>query len=129
MAHELREGELVRGLTSLVADVNDLIHKEFQLARAEIISKLNAQVRAGLWLAIAGLLGFTMFLLVVEGAVLALTAAGLALHWSCFLVAGLLAVAAILAAYIGRKGLGDVAPLRSMGQLNQDIRTIKERLQ
>jgi Putative Actinobacterial Holin-X, holin superfamily III len=131
MAHDaLRDTALVRALTDLMTDLSDLVQKEVRLARAEIAHKLNLRLQAGIWFAVAGLLGLVVALLVVEGAVFALASAGLALHWSCLLVAAILAAAAALALYYGRlRSAGDLAPTRSARQFNEAIRTAKEQLQ
>ena len=91
MAHDsLRDSALVRAVTDLMADLSDLVQKEMRLARAEIAHKLTIRLRAGAWMAVAGLLAVTAFLLIVEGAVFALVSAGFAIAWSCLTVAALL---------------------------------------
>ena len=131
MANEaLRDTALVRALTDLMADLSDLVQKEVRLARAEIAHKLNLRLQACIWMAMAGLLALVAALLVVEGAVFALASAGLALHWACLLVAGILAALAALAFYYGRAGsAGDLVPTRSARQINEAIRNAKEQLQ
>ncbi len=130
MAHDaLRDTALVRALTDLMADLSDLAHKELRLARAEITQKLTVRLRAVAWFALAGLLGLVVSLLIVEGVVLALASRGLPLHWSCFLVAAILAAAAALAFYVGRVGSAEnIAPTRSVRQFTEAIRTAKEHL-
>jgi cobalamin synthase len=51
---------------------------------------------------VAGVLGVVAVLLVVEAAVFALASFGLALHWSCLLVAAVLAASGAAAFYHGR---------------------------
>jgi len=58
----------------------------------------------------AGLLGLIVGLLVVEAAVFAIASFGLALRWSCLLVAAVLAAAAIAAFYYGDRPRTDIAP-------------------
>jgi hypothetical protein len=128
MADQLRESAMVRAVTDLLTDLSDLIQKEVRLARAELTDKLSLRLHAGIWMAAAGVLGFVAALLVLEGIVFALASAGLPLHWSCFLVAAVLAAAAALAFYRGRSGAGaDLAP-RSARQLGETMRTVREQL-
>lgn len=128
MAHDtLRDTALVRAFTDLMADLSDLLQKEVRLVGAEMRHKLAVRLQAGAWFAVAGLLGLVMSLLIVEGLVFAVASAGLALHWSCFLVAAILGVAAAFAYYCGRAGSAeDLAPTRSVRQFNETIRTAKE---
>jgi hypothetical protein len=130
MAQEnFRDATLIRAATDLLSDLSDLVRKEFRLARAELAQKLNERLHAAIWIAVAGFLGLTAVLLLVEGIVFALASAGLALHWSCFLVAVALTAIAALAYYLGRSGLsGDLAPTRSARQFNEAVRTATEQL-
>jgi hypothetical protein len=129
MAHDtLRDTALVRAITDLLADLSDLVQKELRLARAELTHKLTVRLQTSIWLAIAGLLALVAALLIAEGAVLALANAGLALHWSCFLVAGILAAAA-LSFYYGRAGSAeDLTPTRSARQFNKAVNAAREQL-
>jgi Putative Actinobacterial Holin-X, holin superfamily III len=126
----LRDMALVRAFTDLTGDLSDFIQKELRLARAEIAQKLSFQLQAGVWFGASGVLGFVVVLLIMQGVVFALANAGLALHWACFLVAALLAIAAGLAFYYGRAGSAeDLMPTRTARQFNEAIRTAKEHLQ
>jgi Putative Actinobacterial Holin-X, holin superfamily III len=131
MAHNtLQDTALVRALTDLMTDLSDLFQKEVRLARAEISHKLTLRLQAAAWIGVAGLLALIVVLLIVEAAVFALASAGLALHWSCLAVAGILAVAAAVAFYAGRTaGTEDLSPTRSARQFNEAIRTAKEQMQ
>jgi hypothetical protein len=131
MAHDhLRDSALMRAVTDLVQDLADLVHKELRLARAEIAHKLTLGVHAGIRMAVAAVLAIVGVLLVIEGVVFALAATGLPLHWSCFVVAAILLVAAAIAFYSGRAaGTEDWTPVRTVRQFNETIRTAKEHLQ
>src|SRR5215470_17896073 len=96
MAHEsMRESGLVRAATDLFADLSDLIQKEIRLARAEIVHKLSASVRGGIFMAVAGVIGFLAVIFVLEGIAFAIASTGLGPYWACFIVAaGLFAIAA-----------------------------------
>ncbi|MGA2128583.1 MAG: phage holin family protein [Xanthobacteraceae bacterium] len=128
MAHDsLRDSALVRAVTDLMADLTDLLQKEMRLARAEIAHKLTIRLRAGAWMAVAGLLAVTAFLLIVEGVVFALVSAGFAIAWSCLTVAALLAALAVFTFYCGRAtGSADVTPRRTVRQFNEIMKTAKE---
>jgi O-antigen/teichoic acid export membrane protein len=129
MAHEsLRDSGLVRAATDLFADLSDLIQKEIRLARAEIVHKLTLGVRGGVWLAVAGVLGFLAVIFVLEGAVFAIASAGIALHWACFIVAAALLLIAAGAFISGRsQAEAEFAP-RTARQLGATLRTAKEQL-
>jgi hypothetical protein len=80
-------------------------------------------------MAVAGALGLAAALLLVEAAVFAIASFGIALHWSCLIVAGILAVAAAAAFFQGRSAAQDeLLPTRTARQISQDIRTAKEQL-
>ena len=129
MAHEsVRDSGLVRAATDLFADLSDLIQKEIRLARAEIVHKLTLGVRGGIWMAVAGVLGFLAVIFVLEGAVFAIASTGIALYWACFIVAaGLLAIAA--GAFVSGRSQAEAefAP-RTRRQLGATLRTAKEQL-
>jgi putative superfamily III holin-X len=130
MAHDtFRDTALVRALTDLMADLSDLVQKELRLARAEISHKLTLRLQAGVWFAMAALLGLAAFFLLLEGVVFALASAGLALHWACLLVAGILGAAAGFAFQYARTHTADdLAPSRTARQFHEAIRTAKEQL-
>jgi hypothetical protein len=123
---DLRDAVLIRTASELVTDFSELVQKQLRLARAEISQKVNEGLHAAIWMALAALLGLVAILLLAEGAVLVLAKAGLALHWSCFLIAAILAVATMLAVYAGRAATsGDLSPTRSIRQFNEAVRTLR----
>jgi hypothetical protein len=110
-------------------DLSDLLQKELRLACAEISEKLSRGAHAGIWYAVAALFGLGTFFLVVEGLVFWLASTGLALHWSCFLIAVALAVIGALAFYYARaRASEDLVPTRAARQYNQTVRIAKEQL-
>jgi hypothetical protein len=129
MAHDLRNSGLVQGLTDLLGDLADLLRKELQLAKTEITEKIVSRLRASIWMVVAGALGMVAALLLVEAAVFAIASFGIALHWSCLIVAALFAAAAAAAFFQGRSQAQDeLLPTRTARQISQDIRTAKEQL-
>jgi uncharacterized protein YacL len=129
MAHDLRNSGLVQALTDLFGDLADLLRKELKLAKAEITEKIASRLRASVWMVVAGALGLLAALLLVEAAVFAIASFGIALHWSCLIVAALFAAAAGVAFFQGRAQAQDeLLPTRSARQISQDIRTAKEQL-
>jgi hypothetical protein len=118
---------LLHGIAELFGDYADLVQKEIRLARAEIVEAVSRQVRASAVLAGAGFLALVAFFLIVEGIVFAIAAAGLALYWSCFLVAlVLIAGAGGLYAYARSAPTSGAVLARSLEQIQCDIRTVKE---
>ena len=116
----------VRLIASAFSDFADLLRKEIRLARAEMTQNVAATVRAGVWMAVAGLLGLIALLVAVEGVVLLIASFGLALFWSCFAVAAALVVIAAVIYFVARAGSG-LKPRRSLAQLNKSVRTVSER--
>jgi cytochrome c biogenesis protein CcdA len=129
MAHEsIRDSGLVRAATDLFADLSDLIQKEIRLARAEIVHKLTLNVRGGIFMAAAGVLGFLALIFVLEGIAFAIASAGLGPYWACFIVAaGLLLIAAAVFIAGRSQAEADLAP-RTTRQLGATLRTAKEQL-
>ncbi|HEX5847541.1 MAG TPA: phage holin family protein [Rhodoplanes sp.] len=125
----LQHSGLAQAFTDLLADLGDLLQKEVQLAKAEVTEKITSRLKASIWMVGAGLLALIAGLLVVEAAVFAIASFGLALHWACLVVAGVLAAGALAAFYYGRSVADDdLLPERSVRQISQDIRTAKEQL-
>jgi Putative Actinobacterial Holin-X, holin superfamily III len=130
MAHDrLLNAGLTRALTDLLADLADLVRTEMQLAKAEVTEKIASGLRASVWMVAAAVLGLIAALLMVEAAVFAIASFGLALHWSCLLVAAVLAAGAAAAFYHACSvGEGDFIPTRTATQITQDIKTAKEQM-
>jgi uncharacterized membrane protein YqjE len=106
----------------------DLLQKELRLAKAELSEKLATKLRAGLWMSIAGALAFFAALVLIEAAIFAIASYGLALHWSCLIVAAALVVAAAGAYAIGSADArAGVIPTRTLRQVRQDVVAAKER--
>ena len=130
MAHErLRNSDLTQALTDLLADLADLLRKELQLAKTEITEKIASRLRASVWMVVAGVLGMVAAFLLVEAAVFGIASFGIALHWSCLLVAAVLAADATAAFFQGRAAAQDeLLPTRTAKQISQDIKMAKEQL-
>jgi hypothetical protein len=130
MAHEqLKNSALPRALSDVFVDLGDLFQKEMKLARAELSAKLSTKLRAGVWLSIAGLFGVVVLLLVAQAAVLGIATFGIAMHWSCLIVAGVVAVVAAAAFFKGRADAREeITPTRTIEQINEDIRVTREQL-
>jgi uncharacterized membrane protein YgcG len=125
----LQNSSLTRALTDLLADLAELVQKELQLAKTEIAEKITARLRASAWIVAAGVLGMVAALLIVEAAVFAIASFGLALYWSCLVVAAILAAGAAAAFYHGRSLTEEeLLPSRTARQITQDIKTAKEQL-
>ena len=125
----LQNSSLTRALTDLLADLAELVQKELQLAKTEITEKITARLRASVWMVVAGVLGMVAALLLVEAAVFAIASFGLALYWSCLLVAAVLAAGGAAAFYHGRSmAEEEFLPTRTARQISQDIKTAKEQL-
>lgn len=119
---------LPNAFSKVVTDLADLMQKEVQLARAELSEKLSISIRAGVWMSVAAVLAIASGFLIVQASVLGLSAAtGIALHWSCLLVAAVLAAAAGAGFTKGRADVPDqLTPDRAINQVKQDIAVAKE---
>ena len=119
---------LPNAFSKVVTDLADLMQKEMQLARAELSEKLSISIRAGVWMSAAAVLAVASGFLIVQASVLGLSAAtGIALHWSCLIVAAALATTAGAAFAKGKADVPDqFTPDRAINQVKQDIAVAKE---
>lgn len=130
MAYErLRNAALPQALTDVVADVADLLQKELRLARAEVTSKLTSKLQASIWMAIGAAFGLFAIMLLLQALVFGIASYGIALHWSCLLVSGILFVLAAVTFFKGRADAqGDLMPTQTIHQIKRDISVAKEQL-
>jgi membrane protein YqaA with SNARE-associated domain len=129
MAESLRDSALPRALSDVVGDLADLIQKELRLARAELTDKLSLKLRAGIWMSVAAFLGVCVVLLALEAVVFAIASFGIAMHWSCLIVAASVGViAGGIFAKAKADGSEELMPERTIRQVNRDIATAKEQL-
>jgi hypothetical protein len=125
----VKEAALPHTVSNVVADLADLFQKEIRLGRAEISDKITTKLQAGAWMSAAGVLALIAGLLVVQAVVVGIASYGIALHWSCLIVAGVLAAFAVMLFSKGRfDAKGELAPTRAINQVKQDIATAKEQL-
>ena len=100
-----------------------------RLARAELSEKIATKLQAGIWISVAGVLALIAGLLIVQAVVFGIASYGIALHWSCLIVAGVLAAIAVMSFFKGRSDAKEeLAPTRTINQVKQDIATAKEQL-
>jgi Putative Actinobacterial Holin-X, holin superfamily III len=124
----IRNSALVRTLADVLEDLPDLFRKEMRLAQAEFTEKIKGGVQASVWMMVAGLLGLVTFFILIQAAIFAIASLGLALHWSCLIVAAVIGGCAA-AVFLGRSAMPNtLVPTRSVSQVNEDIRTVKEQL-
>ena len=129
MAETLKNSALPRALSEVVGDLADLFQKELRLARAELSEKLSLKLRGGVWISVAAALALSAGLLVIEGLVFAIASFGIALHWSCLIVAAVMAAAGGAAYAKGRTDVREeLVPVRTIHQVKQDIAAAKEQL-
>jgi len=127
MAERLKDTTLVRAATDVVADFADLLQKEIALARAETSKDLSKGFSAVIWFAAAVALGAVAGGLLVAALVTGLMAATqVPVYWSCLIWAGVFVLVA--GATYAKARADSLVPRRTMGQVKQDIATMKERL-
>src|SRR5436190_17814989 len=122
MAYEtLRHSDLLRAIPELLANLSDLIQKELRLARAEINRGVMGSVRAGIWIGVAGFFGLIATVLIAEGIVFGIASFGIALHWSCLIVALLFSLAGCIFFFLGRKRFSseDLTAARTVRQFGE----------
>jgi hypothetical protein len=120
---------LARSLADVLGDISELLAKQIQLAKSEVMANVGRGVRAAVWAAAAAFLFLLAAVLVIEALVLGIASAGIALHWACLLVAALLVViGGALLMYARSAGTNALVPERSIRQVNRDISVAKEQL-
>src|SRR5580704_6608207 len=120
----IRNSALIRTITDVLEALPDLFRKEIRLALAEFSEKIKDGVTASVWMIVAGFLALISFFILIEAAIFGIASLGLALHWSCLIVA-----AAVGAFFYGHSTIPDtLVPARSVREINEDIRTVKEQL-
>jgi hypothetical protein len=119
---------LPNSFSKVITDLADLMQKEMRLAQAELSEKLSISIRAGVWMSAAAVLAIVGGFLIVQAVVLGLSAAtGIALHWSCLIVAAVLAGAAGAAFAKGKADVPDqFTPDRALNQVKQDVAVARE---
>jgi len=129
MNERLKNTAMVGALSDAVEDLGALLQKEVRLAKAELAEKLATKLRAGVWMSVTGIFGLCAVLVLIEAVVFAIASYGLALHWSCLIVAAALAVVAVGAYAIGRADArASVSPSRTIHQFQRDVAAAKEQL-
>jgi hypothetical protein len=125
----IRNSALVRTITDVLEALPDLFRKETRLALAEFSEKIKDGAKASVWIIVAGFLALIAFFILIEAAIFGIASLGLALHWSCLIVAAVICAAAAGSFLYGRSTMPDtLVPARSVREINEDIRTVKEQL-
>lgn len=125
----LKSSTLPRALSDVAADLADLLQKEMRLARAELSAKLTTKLQAGVWFGAAAVLALVCAFLLLQALIFGIASFGLAMHWSCLIVAALVGAAGGFAFYKGRADAQEsLTPDRAIEQIKRDIATTKEQL-
>ena len=131
MAFEaLKNSSLPSLVGETVTDFADLVQKEFELARAEISEKISNRLGGAGFLISAGLVGLLGFAVLLQALILGIASYGIALHFSAAIVGGAVLLFAGALYLIGRAKMSEpFTPTRTINQVKQDLRVVKERLQ
>jgi hypothetical protein len=114
---------------ALLTDFSDLVSKEIALAKGELAENISAKMAGVASIAVAGVVMLAALMTILAGTVFLISSFGLALHWSAFIVGGLLAILGFVLLSMGKSKLaGDTLPMRSMTQVQRDVRVFKEQL-
>jgi len=128
MSHE-RLRYAAAPVTEVVADLADLFQKELRLAGAEMSARLSTKLHAGIWMSVAGVLGLIAGFVLIQAAIFAIASLGIALHWSCLIVAVALGAVALASFLKGRADAREeLTPARTIHHVKRDIATVKEQL-
>jgi hypothetical protein len=130
MAYErLKNATLPRAVPEVVAALADLVQKEVRLAKAELSAKLGRKLQAGIWMSAAGILGLIGGVFLMQGLAFAIASYGIAMHWACLIVAGILVIGSGLAFLKGHANAQEeLTPVRTIHQIKRDISIVKEQL-
>jgi len=120
----------VRSFGDLFGDLTDLFGKELRLAQSELKHGLANLTQAAVLFIATGAIALFAVLLLLVGIVHLIASFGLALHWSYMLVAVvLLAIAAAIFFAARAKATADnLVPRRTLVQLSETARTLKEQI-
>jgi hypothetical protein len=125
----VRNSAFIRTITDVLEALPDLFRKEIRLAQVEFSEKIKDGVKASVWMIVAGFLALISFFILIEAAIFGIASLGLALHWSCLIVAAAIGATAAGSFFYGRSTMPDtLVPARSVREINEDIRTVKEQL-
>ncbi|MDB5571709.1 MAG: hypothetical protein JWN93_2892 [Hyphomicrobiales bacterium] len=117
-------------VSNLVGDFTDLMQKEIALAKGEIQHNISEKILGSVWMVLAGVVFFVAFLTFVAAVVFFIATFGIAMHWSALIVTVALAIIGAIVMMVGKnKMAGDTLPTRSMENVRQDIRVVKEQVQ
>ena len=129
MNEKLKDSSLGGALSDVIGDLADLVQKEIRLAKTELTAKISQKVLGGIWLAVAGGIGLLALMVLIEAAIFAIASYGIALHWSCLIVAGALAILGGAAFAKGRADAQvELTPSHSLHQIRRDVAAAKEQL-
>jgi hypothetical protein len=128
-AEGLGKTRLASSLADVLADISDLLGKQIQLAKSELMANLGRGLSATIWILAAAFLFLLAAILLVEAAALGIASMGIAIHWACALVGVvLIVIGAGLAMYAKGAATRALVPERTIRQLNKDIDVAKEQL-
>jgi hypothetical protein len=125
----IRSSALIRTIADVLEAFPDLFRKEIRLAQVEFSEKIKDGVKASVWMIVAGFLALIVFFILIQAAIFGIASLGLALHWSCLIVAAVIGAVAAGSFFYGHSTMPDtLVPGRSVREINEDIRTVKEQL-
>src|SRR5690348_11961807 len=111
----IRNSALIRTITDVLEALPDLFRKEIRLAQAEFSEKIKGGVKASVWMIVAGFLAVISFFVLIEAAIFGIASFGLAVHWSCLIVATVIGAGAAASFFYGRSTMPDtLVPARSV---------------
>jgi hypothetical protein len=126
MTHDFGERSQAFSLiSSVLADVGELVRKEARLAVAEMQQRAAATVGAAVCLAVGGVFAFVALMVAAAGLVFLIARTGLPLFGSCFIVAGGSLVIAVALMLVARARIG-LTPRRTIAQFEKDAALVKD---
>lgn len=123
-----------KNITDLFADLiehlSTLFRKEIQLAKVEAGEKVQQVTNGAIFIGIGGAVLLAALILLLHAAVAWLTVLGLEIEWSTTIVAVVTGVVGLVLLFKGISNLRatNLAPKRTVAQIQRDITTVREQV-
>ena len=123
-----------RSVPEIVSDVLNqgtrLFRKEVQLARTEVTEKVGQAISGIVMVLVGAVLLIPALVILLLAGVTAMIDAGMEAHWASLIMGGATLLVGIVVAMVGMNRLkaGNLAPTRTIEQLQRDAEVAKEQV-
>ena len=117
-------------VTDILNQATRLFRKEVQLARTEVTEKVGQAISGIVMIVIGAVLLIPALVVLLLAGVTAMIDAGMEAHWASLIMGGATLLVGIVLAMIGMNRLkaGNLAPTRTIEQLQRDAEVAKEQV-